>query len=115
MPMKTKACLTNAALNALARNAQTFRPVEGNTGSSATAVFVKQNAPLWYVAAFNYAGGPTNLVIDLTRAGPGTAPYHATDLWSGTALNVTNALSVGLNARQSKLFQLAAIGPLVFS
>ena len=30
-------------------------------------------------------------------------------------MNVTNALSVGLNARQSKLFQLAAIGPLVFS
>ena len=35
--------LTNAAINAVARVGRTFTPVEGNTGSSAANIFVRQD------------------------------------------------------------------------
>ena len=48
-------CLTNAAINSVARVGQTFTPVEGNTGTSAANIFVRQeNASTWSIAVFNY-------------------------------------------------------------
>ena len=104
-----QSCLTNAAINALARAAQTFHTVEGNTGSSAPDVLVKQDGATWYVAVFNYTASATNKTVSLLRAGPGQAAYIATDLYSGVLSTVTNSMSVSLKAKQSRLFQLAPV------
>ena len=106
-----RTCLTNAAINSVARIGKTFRPVEGNTGTSATDVLVMQDGANWYLAAFNYTGVPTNRTIDLTRSGIPSATCGALDLWSGAISSVTGPLSVTLAAQQSKLFRLFT-GPL---
>ena len=99
-------CLTNTAINDVARIGQTFRPVEGNTGSSATDVLVMQNGVNWYLAVFNYTSSATNKVVDFTRAGLPTGICGAVDLWSGAYSAASGSLSVSLQAKQAKLFKL---------
>ncbi len=102
-------CLTNAALNAVARLGQTFRPVEGNTGTNATDEFVLQNGTNWYLAVLNYSASATNESVDFTRAGIPSSTCGALDLWSGAFYNANGSLSVSLAAKQSKLFQLVNV------
>ena len=99
-------CLTNAAINAVARFGKTFVAVEGNTGTNAATVFTSQQNGIWYVAVFNYSGttGLTN--INLTRAGI-SGPLAAADLWSGSIVPiVTNSMTFSINGKQGKLFEL---------
>lgn len=105
-----QACLTNAAINAVARSGQTFTPVEGNTGSAAATVFANVNAgaSAGLLAVFNYTAGPTNRTLDLSRAGLAPGIYIVTNLWDGSTFRATNTLSVSLNAKQAKLYQLAS-------
>jgi alpha-galactosidase len=99
-------CLTNAAINSVARVGQTFRLLEGNTGSSASDMFVRQDGSSWCVAVFNYSSSPTNKTVDLSRAGLPAGPWFVTNLWDGTFSTNTGILSVSLNAKQAKLFKL---------
>ena len=99
-------CLTNAAINAVARSGQTFRPVEGNTGTSAADVLVMQHGTDWYLAVFNYTSAATNRTVDFTRAGIPLSTCGASDLWSGAVSVVSGSMSVSLAAKQSKLFKL---------
>src|SRR5207244_1027863 len=46
--------LTHASINEVARAGVGFRPVEGNTGTDAADIFVRQDGSTWYVAVFNY-------------------------------------------------------------
>ena len=98
--------LTNAAIDAVARTGQTFTPVEGNTGTSAANIFVRQDGITWCIAVFNYTSSATNETVNLSRAGllPGT--FAATNLWDGTVTTVSNSFNVSLNAKQAKLFRL---------
>jgi len=101
-------CLTNAAINAVARLGQTFRPVEGNTGTNATDEFVLQNGTNWYLAVFNYSASATNESVDFTRAGMPSSTCGALDLWSGALSTANGSLSVSLASQQSKLFKLVS-------
>ena len=103
---RAHACLTNAAINAVARAGQTFTPVEGNTGTSAASIFATQNGLSWLIAVFNFTAGKTNITVDLARAGLAPGFYTVTNLWDGSAFRATNTLPVSLNAKQAKLFQL---------
>jgi alpha-galactosidase len=104
--------LNNQAIDAVARAGQTFTPVEGNTGTSAGNIFVRQNGAAWYLAVFNYASSATNETVGLSRAGLPSGNYRAVDLWSGTTTVVTSgSLNVSLNAAQSRLFQLTTYVP----
>ena len=102
--------LTNAAIDAVARTGQTFTPVEGNTGTSAANIFMRQDGITWCIAVFNYTASATNETVNLSRAGllPGT--FAATNLWDGTVTTVSNSFNVSLNAKQAKLFRLALAG-----
>jgi autotransporter-associated beta strand protein len=105
-----QACLTNAAIDNVARAGQTFTPVEGNTGTTAANDFVRQDGTTWYIAVFNYTASATNETVNLSRAGLPSGNYIATNLWNETTnAIVTNSLIVSLNAKQAKLFQLNAI------
>src|SRR5882724_6641594 len=103
--------LTNAAIDSVARVGQTFTTVEGNSGSAAENVFVRQDGTNWCVAVFNYASGATNETVNLSRAGLPPGNYVANNLWDGTASLVTNSFNVSLNAKQSKLFSLVPHPP----
>jgi autotransporter-associated beta strand protein len=103
--------LTNAAIDNVARVGQTFTPVEGNTGTAAGNLFVRQDGTTWYIAVFNYTSGSTNETVNLSRCGLPTGNYVATNLWDGSTSIVTGSFNVSLNAKQSKLFQLTVSTP----
>jgi hypothetical protein len=103
--------LTNQAINAVARVGQTFTPVEGNTGTDAVNIFVRQDGSTWNIAVFNYAASATNEIVSLSRAGLPPGNYSATNLWDVTSMVASGSLNVSLNAKQSKLFQLTAYLP----
>lgn len=103
-----RTCLTNASINEVARAGVSFRPVEGNTGTAAADVFVRQDGPTWYVAVFNYSTSSTVKNLNLARLGISSS-YTALDLWSGATTSVNGATwNVSLGARQSKLFRLGS-------
>jgi len=108
-----KAFLGNPAIDAVARIAHTFTPVEGNTGNNAVNIFIRQDGATWCIAVFNYASNAVNETVDLNRAGLPPGAYAVTNLWDGTALTVTGSWSVMLNAKQSKLFRLSVPVPAV--
>jgi hypothetical protein len=99
--------LTNPAMDDVARIGSTFTPVEGNTGSTAANMFVREDGNTWCIAVFNYGSSSVNTTVDLSRAGLPPGNYLATNLWDGTTLTVSGSFNVNLNAAQSKLFRLA--------
>ena len=105
-------CLTNSAINAVARVGQTFRPVDGATGTGAGNIFVRQDGGTWCIAVFNYTAGAANESVNLTSAGLPPIAFVATNLWNGTTSLVTTTMSVSLNAKQAKLFRLAPANAL---
>jgi hypothetical protein len=110
------ACLTNGGINEVARAGVGFRPVEGNTGTNATDMFVRQDGSTWYVAVFNYTSSSVMKSLSLSRLGI-TGRYVALDLWNGAISAVSGTTwYVSLGARQAKLFRLgsghtSAVGP----
>jgi len=103
--------LTNPAINDVARVGQTFTTVEGNSGTAAENIFVRQDGTTWCIAVFNYTAGAVNKTVDLNRAGLPSGYYVATNLWDGTTSIVTNSFNVSLNPKQSKLFRLTPHPP----
>ncbi|HEV2455641.1 MAG TPA: hypothetical protein VGY98_15350, partial [Verrucomicrobiae bacterium] len=104
-------CLTNAAINTVARVGQTFRPVDGPQGTGAGNIFVRQDGETWCLAVFNYTGNATNETVNLTSAGLPPETFIATNLWDGTTSPATSTLSVSLAGDQAKLFRLAMSNP----
>ncbi|HEV2693455.1 MAG TPA: hypothetical protein VG347_11215 [Verrucomicrobiae bacterium] len=103
--------MTNAAINDVARAGRTFMPVEGNTGSSAVNILVRQDGATWCIAVFNYSSSAANPTVNLNRAGLPAGYYLMTNLWDGTTSMVNGSFTASLNARQAKLFRLAARDP----
>jgi len=105
--------LTNPDICEVARTGTGFRPVEGNTGTNATDVFVRKDDNSWYVAVFNYTSSSAIKTLSLSRLGI-TGSYLAQDLWSGAMSAVSGTTwHVGLSARQAKLFRLRSEGTSV--
>jgi len=104
-------CLTNVALNSVARRGETFRPVDGATGTGAANVLTRQDGQTWCLAVFNFTSGATNETVALSRAGLPPGIFAATNLWDGTVQIVSNSFNLSLNAKQAKLLQLALVSP----
>jgi predicted CxxxxCH...CXXCH cytochrome family protein len=101
-------CLTNSEINEVARAGVSFRAVEGNTGTNAADVFIRQDVTTWYVAVFNYSSFTANKSINLARLGI-TGTYSALDLWARTFSVVGGTTwTVNLGPRQAKLFRLGS-------
>ena len=101
-------CLTRPGINEVARAGASFRPVEGNTGTDASDVFVRQDGSTWYVAVFNYSIFSANKNLNLARLGI-SGTYTAVDLWSGAVSTVSGTTwNVSLSSRQAKLFRLGS-------
>ena len=103
-------CLTNPAINAIARVGRTFRPVDGATGTGAGNIFVRQDGTnLWRIAVFNYNSSAAVQAVNLGSAGLPPGTYLATDLWSGATSSVSGSFNVSLNEKQAKLFSLSPV------
>ena len=102
-------CLTNVAINAVARVGKTFRPVDGATGTGAADILSRQDGKNWNTAVFNYNSSSANQTVSLDSAGLPAGIFVATNLLDGMTATVSNSLSVSLNAKQAKLFRLALV------
>ena len=102
-------CLTNVAINNIARVGQTFRPVDGATGTGAADILERQDGKNWNIAVFNYNSSSANQTVNLSSAGLPPGNFVATNLWDKTTVTVSNSFSVSLSGKQAKLFQLALV------
>ncbi|HEY1787379.1 MAG TPA: hypothetical protein VGJ73_04455, partial [Verrucomicrobiae bacterium] len=106
---RAQLCLTNAAIDAVARVGQTFRPVDGATGAGAGNIFVRQDATnLWHIAVFNYTASAVNQIVNLGSAGLPPGSCFVTNLWNGAVSSAAGSFTVSLNEKQAALFAVAA-------
>ena len=108
---RAKELLTNTAILDLARAGRSFEPVEADSGTHATAVFIRTDkGGDIFVAAFNYSEDkPTTYAVELSRLGLNTKQtYDATDLWTGTKREVTGTLQFNFAPGQSQILHLTA-------
>lgn len=113
-----QACLTNAAIDAVARIGETFRPVDGATGAGAGNIFVRQEAAnLWHIAVFNYGASSTNQTVNLGSAGLPFGSYVITNLWNGAVSSAAGSFTASLNEKQAALFAVApeVAGPSIIT
>jgi alpha-galactosidase len=99
--------LTNPRINAVARLGRTFRPLEGNTGTGPSDVFVLRTGAARYVAVFNFGPSTVARSIDLARAGfDGSITYTVRDLWTNGTSNAQGTLNVQVVSHSARLLSL---------
>ncbi|HEY3915609.1 MAG TPA: hypothetical protein VGN61_14065, partial [Verrucomicrobiae bacterium] len=101
-----ESCLTNAAIDSVARIGRTFLPVDGDTGTNASMLYTLQQGATWYLAVFNYTDYPETTNIDLTRTAI-TGTRYAQDLWTSSITPITGtSFQVMLAPQQARLFKM---------
>ena len=106
---RADAYLTNKDINNVARSGMTFKPVEGNTGSSAADTFVRDDGGnTYYIAVFNYDTAKSkSMKINLSRVGLyGSFTYKVKNLWSGAVSTASGTLNVSLSPGESGIYML---------
>ncbi|MCU1314327.1 MAG: carbohydrate binding family 6 [Acidobacteriaceae bacterium] len=105
-----RAVYDNRNLFAVASEGRTFRPVEGDTGDRAAALFTRQSAHGVYLAVFNYDEKQSQTIkVPLGRLDPGLAAVSVAviDVATGKSLaRADGAVSIELSAAESKLLEL---------
>jgi alpha-galactosidase len=103
---RAKKYLTNKAIDQIARQPKSFRPVETDAGSNAANMFAGWSGNDFCLAVFNYSSTPADFTVDLNKIGwPSNAPAIARELWSGSATNVEKTLSIHLAAADAALYR----------
>jgi len=106
---RARELLTKTAVLDVARAGRSFRPLEGDSGTRAAQVFIR-NEPdgSILVAVFNYSGSePAEVNLNLNRLGlVGSKRYQMTDLWTGASTEVHDSLDLPLSAAQSTILRL---------
>jgi hypothetical protein len=99
--------LTNSRINAVARMGRAFRPVEGNTGTKPSELFILQDGGSTYVAVFNFGGKGVSKTVDFARLGlDGSRVYNVTDLWTGQSWSARGDTQVVLDKDFARLLRL---------
>ncbi|RXZ79358.1 carbohydrate-binding protein [Paenibacillaceae bacterium] len=106
-----EALLTNPRINQLALKGKAFRPVEGNTGTGASDVFVLKENEVYYMGVFNYTNTPADKTVSLERAGIPSGQVRVTDLWTGQSFVASGTIQEELEAAQSKLYLIERVNP----
>jgi len=105
--VRVQTYLTNKDINALAQGGKSFRPVEGDTGSSAANCFVRSNRNGFYLAALNYSNATNHVAFDFKRIGlSASQPYKFKELWGGEIINATNALTISLKPADAVVYKI---------
>ncbi|CAM4325959.1 hypothetical protein FHS16_000861 [Paenibacillus endophyticus] len=87
---RAKEWMTNREVMALARRGQTFKPVEGRSGSKGENLFALHTENGVYAAAFNFDGDAGSTILaSFARLGIDSSKgIVVRDLWSGQELNL---------------------------
>jgi alpha-galactosidase len=102
-----KTRLTNSNINWLASLGNTFRPLEGNTGTGAADVYAMSIPGSTFLAVFNFGSGSTTKSISLARAGLDPShSYWVQDMWTSATTNATGTLSVSVDGNSAALLHL---------
>jgi alpha-galactosidase len=105
-----RAVYDNRNLFAVASEERTFRPVEGDTGDKAAAVFTRRTEHGIYLAVFNYDEKRSQTIaVPLARIDLGLVKESVAviDVATGKALAPADGtISVNLSAAESKLLEL---------
>ena len=104
-----EALLTNPRVNEIALKGKAFRPVEGNTGTKASDVFVLAEDDGYYLAVFNYTEAAAEKTVSLARAGIDADKVRVTDVWTNETFEAEGALEAALEPAQSKLYRIEPI------
>ncbi len=82
----------NTELLKLVAKGTSFRPLNGDSGKSASEIFWKSVDGFLYLALFNYSDSEKSVRVDLTKAGlAAESEYSGSDIFSG------NQYKVGMN------------------
>jgi alpha-galactosidase len=91
----------------LVKNGKAFRPVEGNTGTGASAVFIKQTGKTFYIAVFNYGKSEKTYNLAPQRLGIDASKITSVkEILQGNALNYATSISLKLNAEDAALYKI---------
>ncbi|UFH53966.1 hypothetical protein [Spirosoma sp. KNUC1025] len=89
----------------IAKDGIAFRPVNGNTGESASNLFVRETDRYVYIGVFNYEGS-TTLPIDLARIGLRPGRYVMKELYSGATQTVSGTMSIRFDGPDAHVYRI---------
>lgn len=99
--------ITNPAINRMARECKSFRPIELGSGDRAADSFCYETPECIYVAVFNFADKTVGKHVPLRRIGLSEGrDYAATELWSSDRHNLHGAINVEIPAKDVKVFRI---------
>jgi hypothetical protein len=106
-----KAVYDNRNLFAVASEGKVFRPIEGDTGNKAAAVFARPSPNGTYIAVFNYEDKKSQTIhVPLDRLGPALSAAHTVsvkDVASGILLAPGRGeITIELQPAESKLIEV---------
>jgi alpha-galactosidase len=90
----------------LVKNGKAFRPVEGNTGTGASEVFIKQVGKTFYLAVFNYSKNEKAYALNYQRLGLIASKIMAVkEILQDNAIALNNSIDLKLNAEDAVLYK----------
>ncbi len=102
-----KQLLQKNELLKIAKNGVAFKPVEGNTGDTTNALFVKQIGQYYYLAVFNFTGLPKTEEITLERIGlKSSQTFDVVELFSGARSKAKASIKVKTEASDVAIYKI---------
>lgn len=99
--------ITNPAINRMARECKSFRPVEPGRGDRAADAFCHATPECMYVAMFNFADKGALKTIPLRRLGLSEGrKYTATELWSADNMELDGDIAIEIPAKDVKVLKI---------
>lgn len=104
---RIKRTLTNSAINQMARECKSFRPVEFGKGDRAADSFCYQTPDNLYVAIFNFDNSSKEKKIPLHRLGLSEGRnYDCVELWSDNNMNLYGNIDLEIPAKDVKVLKI---------
>ncbi|MES2826973.1 MAG: alpha-galactosidase [Bacteroidota bacterium] len=103
---QAKTLLANKELLDVARTGLAFKPLNGNTGTSANPVFVRQDKGYLYIALFNYGKDRRTFDIPLADLGLMNLVYQSTDLFTAARVELNKKLLFSLEPSDAAILKI---------
>lgn len=104
---RIKRNITNPAINKMARECKSFRPVELGRADKAADAFMQRVGDDLYVAIFNFNDKSAQKNIPLRRLGLSEGcNYDAVELWSSDKMNLYGTLNLEIPAKDVKVLKI---------
>jgi alpha-galactosidase len=103
---RAKKFFQDAELIALVKNGKAFRPIEGNTGTSASEVFTKKIGSNFYIAVVNYSKNSKAFSLSSQRLGIDVSKIiQVRELLQGNTIELKDGIKLMLNGADAALYK----------